>query len=434
MNYTDFIREVEKEESSVTWKDILEESFSRHAKEEVERAMQVGKPIAEVHMWEQWHRPWLWWTFAKYGLSLVAVLYSIFYIGVFFLPGVAESLVHMVMIIPPIVIPIVILILFWELNVPQDISFPELMGFFLAGGILSFVVTSLLYGTFPDTLPAYYAALREEPAKLVAVILILLYREKIQKKKIYGLTGLVVGAAVGAAFSGIESVSYAINNSGNLALMINVQLQRALFALGGHITYCVPYATAIALKSRESDFSVKSLLNPMAIGSFLFSTMLHAIWNGSGSIFVQLIILVSSIFILQYWTRVALHEAALIGRNASETFYHSQPKTDKKSTSVITICVKNTSLAGTRWQSLSEPIMIGRQPNVCRICFPDGTKGVSRQHCRIVHTNDGWFVQDLDSTYGTFAGGRKLASYEMYPLASGENIYLGSKQVWLVVM
>lgn len=434
MNYTDFIREVQKKESSVTWKDILEESFRRHTKEEVEKAMQVGKTTAEAHMWEQWHRPWLWWTFAKYGLSLVAVLYCIFYIGVFFLPGVAESLVHMVMIIPPIVIPFVILILFWELNVPQDVSFLELMGFFLAGGILSFVVTSLLYGTFPDTLPAYYAALREEPAKLVAVILILLYREKIQKKKIYGLTGLVVGAAVGAAFSGIESVSYAINNSGNLVQMINVQLQRALFALGGHITYCVPYATAMALKTEGNNFSVKSILNPMTIGAFLFSTMLHAIWNGSGSILVQLIILVSSIFILQHWTKAALHEAALIGRTVAETFYLPVQKTDKKTTSTITLCVKNTSLAGTRWQSLGETIMIGRQANVCRICFPDGTKGVSRQHCRIVHTNDGWFVQDLDSTYGTFVGGRKLASYEMYPLASGENIYLGSKQVWLTVI
>ncbi len=430
MNNVEFFREVGKKDSSITWKDILEESFVKHSKQDVENAMQVGKPIAMQNMWEKWNRPWLWWHFAKYGLSFVALLYGLFYTCSFFLGGVAQSIAHMVMIIPPIVIPFIIMILLWELNVPQNISLIELLEYFLFGGIISFVINTLLFQPFPDNLPSYYAALREEPAKLGAVVLILLYMKRIQKKEIYGLTGLVVGAAVGAAFSGFESVSYAINFSADMHTMIDVQLQRALLALGGHITYCVPYATAIALKSPRGEFSVKSFLNPMTIGAFLLSTVLHAIWNGSGSSLIQIIIVIVSIFILLYWVKAAFYEMVIIWGHATAVNYPYVP--EKKST--ITLYVKNTSLSGTKWQSQGEEIMIGRQKDVCRICFPEGTKGVSRQHCKVVRTGEGWFVQDLNSTYGTFAGGRKLAAYEMYPLTGGENIYLGSKQVWLIVL
>ena len=427
MQYTDFVREAGKKDSSITWKDILEESFARHTKQDMEKAMRVGEPVPAQLAWERWHRPWLWWTFAKYGLGLVFMLYGIFYICNFFLGGVAQSLVHMAIIIPPIVIPFVILVLLWELNVPQNISFAELLGYFMAGGIGSFVITTLLFQPFPSQLPAYYAALREEPAKFGAALLILVYIERVQKKQIYGLTGLVVGAAVGAAFSAIESVSYAINFSADMRQMIDVQLERSLLALGGHITYCVPYATAMALKKHRGSLTAKSVFNPMTIGALLFSTALHAIWNGSGSSLIHMIIVVGGVFILLYWVKASLYEAAC-------AFKTPTPGPDADRRSGITLCVKSTPIAGTHCQSNGEPIVVGRQRGVCRICFPEGTRGVSRQHCRVVWTGDGWYVQDLESTYGTYAGGRKLAAFEMYPLASGENIYLGSKQVWITVL
>ena len=427
MGNTEFYRKIQEENPSITWKDILEESFARRPKGAFEKALLVIKPASEGDLWAGWNRPWLWWVFAKYGLALVFLLYALFYMGNFFLEGgISMSLGYMVMIIPPIIIPFVLLVMLWELNVPRDISFFELLGYFVVGGILSFAINSLMFKVFPSGLPAYYAAVREEPAKLGASVLILLYMERVQKKKIRGITGLVVGAAVGAAFSGFESISYAINTSSDARVMIDTQILRSLLALGGHITYCLPYATAMALKSKGGKLTLKGLLSPMTICSFLFAVMLHAIWNGSGSDFIPIFIVLGSVFILLYWVRAALHDLVC---------WHPELRVPEPvgGHEWLELHVRSTSLAGTRWETRGEPIVIGRDRSSCRICFPEGTKGVSRQHCRVVRMKGEWFLQDLESTFGTYVSGGRLRPYESYSLKSGETIYLGSQQVCIQV-
>lgn len=186
----------------------------------------------------------------------------------------------------------------------------------------------------------------------------------------------------------------------------------------------------------NGKFSIKSFLNPMAIGAFAFSVLLHAIWNGSGSFLIQLIIVASSIFILLYWVKAALHQVAPgnIPQESQVTEPADPQDVPAPGGDPITLCIKSTPLAGTIWESRGQPMVIGRQRDACLICFPDDTRGVSRQHCKVVRTPQGWCVQDLNSTYGTYVDGRKLAPYELCPLSPGKNIHLGSKQVWLTVL
>lgn len=431
MENREFFREIQKDGSSITWKDIFSDSFRKHSKADMEYAMQTGtlaRQVPEGRMLKTWSKPWLWWQTAKYGIGLMLGLYAVFYLCIFFLGAVSNSLGNMVMIIPPVVIPLIIMILLWELNVPQNISLMDLLAFFLVGGIACFAINSAMFLPFPSGLPSYFAAVREEPSKLGAALLILMYIERVQKKKIYGLTGLVVGAAVGAAFSGIESVSYAINYSDSAAVMIDVQLTRALLALGGHITYCVPYATAIALKAKNGKITASSIFNPMTIGAFLFSVALHAIWNGSGSTLVQLIIVAGSLFLLLYWVKKAMQQMVRICTNRHGDIHGLDTARS------ITLYCGSTSLRGMQWQSTGNSLVIGRQRETCTICFGEDARGVSREHCKVLLTGNGWCVQDLSSRYGTYVGGKKIAPYELYPLRSGEKIYLGSKQVWLTVM
>lgn len=432
MANADFFNKVLQDTSSISLKDIFSDSFRKHSKADVEYAMQTGtlaRQVPESRMLSSWNKPWLWWQAAKYGVGLMLGLYAVFYLCSFFLGAISGSLGNMVMIIPPVVIPLIIMILLWELNVPQNISLMDLLSFFLVGGIACFALNSAMFLLVPSGLPSYFAAVREEPSKLGAALLILLYIERVQKKKIYGLTGLVVGAAVGAAFSGIESVSYAINASSSGAeLMIHVQLIRALFALGGHITYCVPYATAIALNAKNGKITGSSIFNPMTMGALLFSVGLHAIWNGCGNTIIQVIIVIGSLFLLLYWARKALHQIAQIcvrgyGMDSAVAAAGS-----------ITLCCRSTSLQGARWKTNGAPLIIGRQRNQCNVCFGEDAMGVSRCHCKIFRAANGWVIQDLGSRYGTYVNGRKLAAYEQYPLRGGENIHLGSNQVWLSVM
>lgn len=430
MANTEFFKESLKENSAINWKDILSESFVKHTREDREYAMQIGtsaRLVPESKMLQAWHRPWLWWSAMKYGLGLIGVLYGAYFLCTLVFRATAQALVHMMMIIPPIVIPFVIMIFLWEMNVPQNISIMDLLAFFLAGGIICFVICSVFFLPFPSGLSASYAALREEPGKLGAAIAILLYLERVQKKKIYGITGLVVGAAVGAAFSGIESVSYAINSSSNTIGMIINQVMRGLFALGGHITYCVPYATAIALNAKNGKLTSGSFINIMTLGAFAGSVALHALWNGT-NLLVQIILVVVSAFILLFWIKKALREIVQICK--------SKQNRDHVNVGSETIMLRyqTPSQPGAFWKSSSGEILIGRQSDKCALCLGNDVKGVSRVHCKIVRKGNQWYVQDMNSTCGTYIGSRKLAAYEMYPIHSGDRIFLGSKKVNLMVV
>lgn len=432
MGNTTFYQEAGKNNPTITWKDIFSESFVKHTKADLESAMQAGtvvRQVPESRMLDTWTRPWLWWPAAKYGVGLILILYAAYFFCFYVLRAVATAVLEMMIIIPPIVIPFVIMIFLWELNIPQNISLLDMVAFFFVGGLVSFVITSAFFPIFPSGLPSWYAAFREEPAKLGASLLIMYYYNHKQGKKLYGISGLVIGAAVGAAFSGIESVSYAIANSGQAMGLIDVQLKRAVFAIAGHITYCVPYSTAIALNAENGKLTWKSVFNPKACIAFALSIVMHAAWNGLGSLLVIIILMVASVFVLLYWVRLALQQIVRICAPQRSRAAALPASTE------LTLYCTNTALQGTRWKVDGGFILIGRQRNACRLCYDENVKGVSRQHCKVYRGEDGnWYVQDLDSTYGTYAGGRKLAPYESCQIRSGDRIYLGSKQVCLSVM
>ena len=62
---------------------------------------------------------------------------------------------------------------------------------------------------------------------------------------------------------------------------------------------------------------------------------------------------------------------------------------------------------------------------------PDGglTEGVSRHHARIYQTGNRFFVEDADSTNGTFLNKRRLVPYESYVLRDGDTLHLGRLQL-----
>ena len=62
--------------------------------------------------------------------------------------------------------------------------------------------------------------------------------------------------------------------------------------------------------------------------------------------------------------------------------------------------------------------IIGREPNV-HICYPNRT--VSRKHARLYWDRDTWWIQDMNSTNGTYVNGRKIESQQ---LGNGDVIYI----------
>lgn len=63
-------------------------------------------------------------------------------------------------------------------------------------------------------------------------------------------------------------------------------------------------------------------------------------------------------------------------------------------------------------QTFDQPvILIGREPNECRIIFDNSQfPMVSRRHAELRFTNGQWILSDLNSSYGTFIDGQKITS------------------------
>lgn len=433
LGYTTFFREASKEDSKIGWKDIFSESFVKHSRQDREYAMQAGTVVRQVpehQMLRTWRKPWLWWPLAKAGLALIGLLYLSEYVMMTFLGGSVQTLAHMCILIPPLIVPLIMMIFFWELNIPQNISLGDMAAFYMVGGVISFVGTTVMFELVPSGHPASYASLREEPGKLLATVLILLYIQNKQKKKIYGLTGLVVGAAVGAAFSGLESMTYAlniVNAGGSFQAVINNQLMRGLFAIAGHVAYCVPYSCAIALNADNGKLTAKSFLNMQFAASLAVSIGMHWLWNSGYSLLLNLALCCVAPFRLIYWVRKCLTQIMRIcgpWRHQSVAAF----------TGEICLMCKTTALEGTCQKSSSEPLIIGRQRESCSLCFPANTPGVSREHCRVFLSGRGWMVEDLGSSYGTYVDGKRLAPHETAPICPGSNLYLGSRQAWITVL
>lgn len=70
-----------------------------------------------------------------------------------------------------------------------------------------------------------------------------------------------------------------------------------------------------------------------------------------------------------------------------------------------------------------EEIVIGRDLNTCDIPIPDRFFLVSRIHARIFRTPEGVFVEDLDSTNGSYIDGRRV--YRRTQIQNGQQLTLG---------
>lgn len=421
MGNTMFYREARKSDSKITWRDIFSESRRRHTKEERDYAMAVGtslRRVSEDNMLQTWHKPWLWYPAAKVGLGLIALLFAGYYGCLIVLGTVSNTLGNLVLIIPPVVVPIVIMLFFWELNIPQNISLMELFACFLGGGILCFIVNSAMF-LIVEGDEAYLAPFREEPAKLATSVVILLIFDRVQHKKLFGLTGLVVGSAVGAGFSGFESISYALNHG------MVTEILRIVLAIGGHMVFSAPFVAALTLAARKKGrLTAACFVDPGFLAAFATACAIHFAWNFFG-LLVDVILIPIMWVVMLYWVRRCLNEAVRAGRyvpGSGGGGAHAP-----RAAALRLTCIAGPQ-RGQTWQSTGQTILLGRDA-AATVQFSGETKGVSRRHCSVQYTSMGWTVRDLNASYGTFLSSGRLGGGQEVPLRDGECIYLGSKQV-----
>lgn len=77
---------------------------------------------------------------------------------------------------------------------------------------------------------------------------------------------------------------------------------------------------------------------------------------------------------------------------------------------------------------LSNPIVLGRDPQQCNIIFPTQTPGISGVHCEVRASGNVVTLVDRGSSYGTFYNGAKLRPNEPVTLRAGDSFYLATPQ------
>jgi hypothetical protein len=117
------------------------------------------------------------------------------------------------------------------------------------------------------------------------------------------------------------------------------------------------------------------------------------------------------------------------------TLPHDKTSLGSSSTGVITLLIPGYSdpivLEQTADISLGRAMPNEMPPTVDFTRFEGGLLGVSRRHALIRSREDGCFVQDLNSTNGTWLNENKLAPFQFYPLRGGDQLRLGNLIVFV---
>lgn len=434
MGVKDLYNKLLNKPEEVTWIDFFTDFYKRHSKQEMNLVLSAGKSYAlksKTQLLDIWQKPWLFYKVLKYGLCICGIIYVVLYMLIEYTGSISIPAINLfVIIVFPLLPPIVIMIFFWELNIPRNISLLELLGVFLAGGFLSLVAAAFMLKDVPVREVAY-APFVEEPAKLIISVVFLALLSKKPKFKIWGLTGLVIGAAVGAGFGGFESVQYGIKgvngefyvgllrliDKGDLIFLFQNQLARGVWAVAGHTLFCAPYTAAVALHTENGKITEKSFLNKDFGVTYGTSFICHFIWNSisitPGFIIITIVLWMNSLTIV----KKSFIQVLKVDEYSGGGHYFLQ------------------GIAGPfagRKVTLGKTVLIGRSSQ-CNICLPESTQGVSGTHCRIVSEKDQLFIIDVGSTYGTYVNGIKVQPKVYQKLKSGDRIILGSTEAAFMV-
>lgn len=479
---TQFLAEVQQGHLGV--KDIFAQTFKRHKKGDAFRSL-TRRPALTAEMLETWQRPWMF--LRLFGILLVATVLLTF---------AAESMLQLTpaktqefweygginisdkqlmqmnfpiaviaYIVGSTVVPWTMLMFMWEMDMYGNLSIFDLMGLLLVGGLLSIAIT-MPFVTLRNQIfslsgkpAASWAAVSEEPAKILIAILFIL----LSKRKLNALDGLVIGAAIAAGFSFIETTQYAYGE-GAIAGGIE-QLQGRNFAsiFTGHVLFTAPVLGALGLSANGERLKLRHFLNWRVLLCLAIGMGCHALNNSSkillptyllflfmpvltigdyglpmAYIIIGIVEWTALLLVMRGGIRQAL-EASERGKTMAYMEHYGKIDTPKVSDTpqvpdipqTPLLCGQAGSFNGQKLRvPMNKPISLGREAS-CQLVL--ASKQVSRKHCEVHATADGLVIRDLNSANGTKVNGTRIPPQQDVPLKCGDRVEIGSKDECFVI-
>lgn len=283
--------------ADLNWKILFTDVFKSHTQEEAEEIFTCGTKNTTPSLSDLnkgWPRPWLY----SRVLLLFVVTYTLLWVCVNAF-GNSNALPGMI-VMGSFAFPLAIMVLFVEVNAWRNVSFYQVVKIFFVGGCASLVATLLLFSLFEvnqlDYVGAFTVGIIEETGKAIIVYVFL----KKLSEKMNILSGLVVGAAVGAGFAAFESAGYALQpvinffqlygfavSQGQLLdpkemlTAINQSIiARGFLAPGGHVAWAAISGAGLVLAAKSHGaLSTNALVNGKFLRLFLIAVVLHGLWD-----------------------------------------------------------------------------------------------------------------------------------------------------------
>ena len=201
MAYTSIYDKILRNPYKITWLDMFSDSLKKHSRQDMEYAMIAGTSMdsaTESNMLQKWRKPWLFRAILIGGIAISFIIFAIVYacIQLFEISHIA-ALNLLFVIVPPIVVPFALMVFFWELNVPRNISIYQLLGYFMVGGMLSILATLIVDIVAPQG-AASLAPFSEEPGKLIVAALLIKLFGSNKNRKVYGLSLIHISRRISA--------------------------------------------------------------------------------------------------------------------------------------------------------------------------------------------------------------------------------------------
>jgi protease PrsW len=258
----------------INLRELFSQVFVKHPEEEGERLFLVGTsqttPSIEEVL-DSWPRPWLYARIFLFTGFIYVGLYIGFEVfdNAHFFPGL--------IMVGSFIVPLTILIFFWEMNAPQNISIYKIIKILFIGGIMSLITAVFFYKNIGDQTSVIMVGFVEELAKLLVIIWFI--REN---KYTYILNGILIGAAVGTGFAAFESAGYAL-----MAVLVSdfdtmyfTIFWRGVLAPGGHIVWAALLGAAINIvRAEDRPLHLSMLKDYRFWGTFMIVVGMHAVWD-----------------------------------------------------------------------------------------------------------------------------------------------------------
>ena len=97
-------------------------------------------------------------------------------------------------------------------------------------------------------------------------------------------------------------------------------------------------------------------------------------------------------------------------RKATRQPKKSKPRKSKRGGRPRYLAFTGGTLAGNRLKLDGQPILLGRSGD-CTVPLRDSY--ASNRHARIYHSDGQWFIEDLNSTNGTFIGNNRISTAQL---------------------